>query len=885
MLRQQSSVTRLGGLPESIPTLPSANWLRGRIVRRHGSQVDSVLRREVRSLTLSVRGRQRMQRYLCLLSCLLTPGRQYQDKAREMSKALQAFRPEGNSLIKSPGELRSILNRLSASFLVKGKEGQTRAREVSRLVWAWSTVCALRPGQKSCPHTNGDFLSVVLLGLRWMTLESADLIKQFKATTTLLVQQGVKDLSPAAVSRFDTMQSLDRLVSPVMGRDRHHTRRILFRVRQEPGFAVGLYQAKRAAAPLRPSFRRGKLDENWDLLTSVQPSDPILLPILKEQVVRTVQELRAFRPSWQLQTTKTAALPSTSASWESSRKEGGSLGFWARSFASEYPGDQIETERKSIPCRRVGIPEPFKLRVISAGKADAYARLLRFQPSLWGLLKDHPQFQLVGRPLRRGDITRFWNNAHRLFGDRAVALSGDYSAATDNLHPSLSITAIDAIIEGHPISESDRNLLHLGLTGHLIDPEDPEMEANQRWGQLMGSPISFPILCIINMAVCRYAVEQQSDSTLSIREAGVLVNGDDCLIPLPSPRGYGEWARLVEACGLKPSPGKCFVSRHAAQLNSMLYLSSAAPQFTPFLRVNLLWGLETKGLLAGTTVFGGCKQLSELSGRSVGLLDGFPRHQRMWLRRAFREVAMPDLERSRPIPLHLSQSWGGLGIPFLRKKDRRWRIGPNQLRVVQRFIRDPSFWLDARRRLTVAADRHWDLSVEVMRSQSAWERSATRREDVLVRKGTEETPSAPVPYTLAHLARVVAKSTLPSKGLTATPLSRVRKEWSRLLASCSSDPLPSCTRELADLSRVARDGNGMEPVRRLEFAWNRSTSARSSALCPDSNLDWLRMKNQWDLRDPLVNHPLNPPKDPPLPPLTRKELDAKVASLLSRLNC
>ncbi len=57
------------------------------------------------------------------------------------------------------------------------------------------------------------------------------------------------------------------------------------------------------------------------------------------------------------------------------------------------------------------------------------------------------------------------------------------------------------------------------------------MEHGQKWGQLMGSPASFPVLCIANLAMSVTAlrsVEKWSvPSPRPIGRSGILVNGDD----------------------------------------------------------------------------------------------------------------------------------------------------------------------------------------------------------------------------------------------------------------------------------------------------------------------------------------------------------------------
>jgi hypothetical protein len=125
------------------------------------------------------------------------------------------------------------------------------------------------------------------------------------------------------------------------------------------------------------------------------------------------------------------------------------------------------------------------------------------------------------------------------------------------------------------------NLRKIGLsalTGHHIKmnhPDFTELHKPQENGQLMGSIISFPILCIANAVLCRMAINvdrlRDGLSPLGVRQLSLKINGDDCLLPL-SEFGYQAWLAITKEGGLESSVGKTYFSRDFVTLNSTLYI-------------------------------------------------------------------------------------------------------------------------------------------------------------------------------------------------------------------------------------------------------------------------------------------------------------------------
>jgi hypothetical protein len=108
------------------------------------------------------------------------------------------------------------------------------------------------------------------------------------------------------------------------------------------------------------------------------------------------------------------------------------------------------------------------------------------------------------------------------------------------------------------------------------DKKSETVWLRQTSGQLMGSPLSFPLLCVVNLSVYRRAVERwyvdhkdRRDWALILWK-NVIINGDDLLFRAPPGFNiyfYEEAAKV----GFIPSVGKNFLSRSFAQINSRAY--------------------------------------------------------------------------------------------------------------------------------------------------------------------------------------------------------------------------------------------------------------------------------------------------------------------------
>lgn len=244
----------------------------------------------------------------------------------------------------------------------------------------------------------------------------------------------------------------------------------------------------------------------------------------------------------------------------------------------------------------VALQEPFKIRTISIADGPSTAAGSVFQKRWHKALKSLRPFSLVGGA-RVADVVGMFQF------DGTPFVSGDYSAATDRLSLNATKVVFDALLSHVAIDPELESRLRLGLTGAVLDysrtleqfrkkiPEtlfESIRVPDRIWqnnGQLMGNILSFPILCIVNLAGYLEAFEGSGGPVGDIiRRAHVrgyltkedfdalpvLVNGDDILFQA-QPLQYQRWREIISNYGFKLSVGKNYYSSEFFTINSELY--------------------------------------------------------------------------------------------------------------------------------------------------------------------------------------------------------------------------------------------------------------------------------------------------------------------------
>lgn len=223
--------------------------------------------------------------------------------------------------------------------------------------------------------------------------------------------------------------------------------------------------------------------------------------------------------------------------------------------------------------KAIALSEPLKVRMITAAEADTKC-LQPFQQALFGYLSEQPQFCLTD------GMKTPWSE-HETFEDDTLPwiyrmqtmvrevldrsdpddlwLSGDYTSATDNF----PMSATNALIEGilSEISHKPtRDWVRWEVSQHdILYPKG--RVGKQTSGQLMGSLISFPLLCFLN----DYIV-----STAGFDKKKYLINGDD-VAARGSSQCIDRWRALAPTVGLSLSLGKNFIHPRFVTINSQLF--------------------------------------------------------------------------------------------------------------------------------------------------------------------------------------------------------------------------------------------------------------------------------------------------------------------------
>jgi len=194
----------------------------------------------------------------------------------------------------------------------------------------------------------------------------------------------------------------------------------------------------------------------------------------------------------------------------------------------------------------------------------------------------------------------------------------------------------------------------------------------QRWGQLMGSPVSFPILSFINAAITRAVLEKAYSRVISLNDGALLINGDDIISPMP-PGEYQNWVKAVSSAGLKPSVGKNYLHRRYLVINSKVIDCNGwderdwvryPPKELNILKMNLLWGGRLKDSL-GSVLGDKIKFGKTLGTKFRELVKGLdPESAQVLLKRAYRHTR-GLLAQLPPVDWTLPMCLGGLDLPAL----------------------------------------------------------------------------------------------------------------------------------------------------------------------------------------------------------------------------
>jgi len=252
-------------------------------------------------------------------------------------------------------------------------------------------------------------------------------------------------------------------------------------------------------------------------------------------------------------------------------------------------------DRRSRCCTIQAVLEPMKVRVISKGEALPYYSCKPLQKAMHSAMKHLCCFRLIGRPFSPTDLIDLKERSDPW--DQWFSI--DYSAATDGLSWKYAGRILRFIIAELPPYLKERALEVLGPHAlHYPIPGSPGcrvFKGMQQNGQLMGSILSFPILCLANLGVylkvTQLAQRHWNDHD---RLNHVLINGDDMLYSA----NESLWKHHVDVAakvGLEMSVGKAYHHYEYANINSVsahysLRNNTASPWQIDYLNTGLFFG-------------------------------------------------------------------------------------------------------------------------------------------------------------------------------------------------------------------------------------------------------------------------------------------------------
>lgn len=288
-----------------------------------------------------------------------------------------------------------------------------------------------------------------------------------------------------------------------------------------------------------------------------------------------------------------------------------------------------------LRARIVPVLEPWKVRTISAGESFPYWYARYFQKATHEYLRSIPQFQFIGQSLTGYALSQFF----RRFDVPAESqmVSGDYSGATDgvsitlteicheetawSVKDPLSRVILDRVIGSHRCHydglevrrpSNIEDMVERGtvpydfqraLAGRDIPP--PVLQNN---GQLMGSVLSFPYLCLINFVGTWQTVFPHIER---FEDVPILVNGDDIFF-FTDKKGYDRWLLGLDFMGFTRSLGKNFYHHEFGYMNSVPFQydwKQRKFELFPFYNVGLMYGRQrVSGGLVGNK-----QQVAELA--------------------------------------------------------------------------------------------------------------------------------------------------------------------------------------------------------------------------------------------------------------------------------
>lgn len=356
-------------------------------------------------------------------------------------------------------------------------------------------------------------------------------------------------------------------------------------LRVRAAVASSLFLFRKVIPQWKPKSVVKKEEKNYiKKMTTEQPPPSAAFLSFARRTAR-----QQFREGWDngwLKLTQGFTLP-TSSCVESKRSQGGPRGLDRAALRSAYSSFvEGKYERDlSQDCVPMTIWTGGKWRLVTKFRAER-SFLAPVHKAIYNHLSKKPW-------LLRGEATpdRFEDFTKK---DDEVFVSGDYESATDNLNLWVTRALLQEIRStSRHIPRAVWDAAELSLVNRFPDGKV------QARGQLMGSLLSFPLLCLTNFIAFKWAVP---------RKVPLRINGDDIVFRCTQAEKE-KWFKEIETSGLRVSKGKTLVSKNVFSLNSTFFV----PTYS---------GVEVVKTVRSTCLFGQAEEPSAVSGRLASVYTG-----------------------------------------------------------------------------------------------------------------------------------------------------------------------------------------------------------------------------------------------------------------------
>jgi len=254
--------------------------------------------------------------------------------------------------------------------------------------------------------------------------------------------------------------------------------------------------------------------------------------------------------------------PPLSASTECPRSEGGSLGFL--NGQAEFLQCVLGNTEFEVPDYRG------KLIVVqSAGKPRPLSKFFSESLLLRPLHKTIYDGLSRKKWCLRGPPTRevLYKAGFKLRAGYLV--SGDYRSATDFLPVEVMETALEVMLRNCMMVPEGIKAMARKACRPILEYEGESFEIAS--GQMMGSYLSFPFLCLQNYLAFRWAfLKTVPKGQKPGPPPPLLINGDDILFQHQDLSFYSLWREVVSEVGLQVEESKTSVSKEFGTINSTL---------------------------------------------------------------------------------------------------------------------------------------------------------------------------------------------------------------------------------------------------------------------------------------------------------------------------